>query len=691
MVAFDSDVIALAEKRGLNMYDAYLIKRRRILEQSLDSSPLDEIRKIIRKTMTEIADPARFLEKLTEITYSRPKICGKMRDGIYFCYTTAGGLNLRTLSILVEIDNPTELNAVKGVVDEIIREGSIKYGNDEIYYDVMNIVIYSPKNEIDPSIVERTCRGPWKIPRLDRSLFVNVHIVDSSSIEKYRSSIIGGELTKSLKNVPEKYSHYIKYLNDLREKTDSFLKRSSDYILKNLVLAVRRSRSSKSDILREIVDAWIRRDKLIDQPEVWRDSDGTARISMVERLLYHYLKDRGTGKISQRELEKLIRKLFPTFLWKDFKERDLIELCRLRGLLIEVEQGKYVPYSSSIAKSALARKLEEIKRVEKSSKRRVDINIGPHKTSIEVQMMTSETLASISRVRHLITEIADLGEDEDSVRRFAKIMLNIAEIETDMKREVQNSENILKKIERTLIQINEAYNRVLRYLENIEKSLPRISRRLLRDLESEIDTTMRILSNYDIINAEELYEYIRRIGEKISMLELEYSKIVDVLSKICDVCEKAREVDLEAIEEARKALKSIDMRATRDSSASTDKILRELEKVYTSITSRVGSKLARIHRELDAARRLLRAICLADLAESEVCATDLDDIERVRRMRSRIFETLKNVIGEDLEVALRIAELGDEVPEDALDEEGRRVLERLWRMGLVRRIYRFVT
>ncbi|NPB00688.1 MAG: hypothetical protein GXO10_04875 [Crenarchaeota archaeon] len=691
VVALDNDLLKLAEKRNIKIYNAYMLKRRRVLEHSAETSSIDEIRRQVRKVLTEITDPLKFFEKLTSIMYGRPKICGKIRDGVYFCYTTTSGLGLRTLSIMVELDNSSEINVVKSVLEELLRECYVKYGNDELCFDIISIIVYCPKCELDPNIAEKIIKGPWKVSTLDRSIFTNVHIVDSSNIERYRYSIIGNELITRFKNIPEKYGHYIKYLNDLKEKIDSFLKRSSDYILKNLVLAVRRSRSSKSEILRELVETWIRGEKLLDQPEVWRDSEGRARISNVELLLYQFLKERNICKISQKDLEKIIRRLFPTFLWKDLKEKDLVELCKLRGLLIEVEHGKLAPYTPSIAKSMLARKLEELKKLEKSSKKRIELELGNHKIGIDVQLVSSETSSSMTRIRQLLTDLASLDEGEESLRRFARTMLYILDIEHDLKKEIQNSELILRKIEEFLKKINNSYNTVVQYVRYVESFMPRVARRILKDLDNEVDSILRIVSTYDMINAEELYEYVRRIGEKISLLELEYGKLNDVLRRLSELCDKAREVDATIVNNVNKVIRQIDLKFSKDSAFSIDKIIREIEKIYNNASSRVSSRLVKIYRQAEALRRLVRAVCSAGVYEGDLCLLDLDNVEKIVQVRDKIISELRRLLKDHVEEAIEIAEMGDEISLEDLDENKRRVLEMLCELGIVRRVYRFLS
>ena len=146
--------------------------------------------------------------------------------------------------------------------------------------------------------------------------------------------------------------------------------------IENLTLGIRRVRYSKSEAIREIVDAWIRNDKILDQPDVWRDEDGKAKISTVEKLLYTYLKARySNNKLNIREIERIIRRLFPTHLWRDFREKDLVELCKLRGLIIEIEDDRYVPYSPSIAKLVIARYVNRVKDLEGKFSRDVELKL----------------------------------------------------------------------------------------------------------------------------------------------------------------------------------------------------------------------------------------------------------------------------------------------------------------------------
>ncbi|NPA70455.1 MAG: hypothetical protein GXO26_06565, partial [Crenarchaeota archaeon] len=200
-----------------------------------------------------------------------------------------------------------------------------------------------------------------------------------------------------------------------------------------------------------------------------------------------------------------------------------------------------------------------------------------------------------------------------------------------------------------------------------------------------------ILSTYDVINAEELYEYVRRIGEKISMLELEYAKLSDVLRRLCDICEKAKNIDANIMNEVSKALKQIDIRFSREQAINIDKIVKELEKLYNNVSGKVSSKLAKIYRQAEALRRLVRAICVAGIYDGDICSIDLSNVENIVSIRDKIIQELRKVLRDYVDDAIRIAEIGDEVSLEDLDERGKAVLERLCELGVVRRVYRFLS
>ncbi|WP_252900207.1 hypothetical protein [Vulcanisaeta sp. JCM 14467] len=90
--------------------------------------------------------------------------------------------------------------------------------------------------------------------------------------------------------------------------------------------------------------------------EVFRDEGGKARISPVESSFINYLKSLGKQSFTTKELEYLIRRLYPTHLWREFKEGDLVKLLSLRGLLLPVNSNltEYAPYMPELVPKVLS-------------------------------------------------------------------------------------------------------------------------------------------------------------------------------------------------------------------------------------------------------------------------------------------------------------------------------------------------
>ncbi len=695
IVLHDKDIVEKLKNCDIEILEGYIPRSRILLVEKVQSDSEYSITQLIRRAYTELSNPEMIITKFTEAFYNKPKILLKFRNDTYICYTTTEGLNLRICVILFTIDNEADIGKVINTLNTIIENGFIRYERSELYYDVIHIVILCPKIELDDKYVDRILEGDWKIPGIERRVFTYVSILDSSRIEQYRKAIIGRILKQNVENIPEKYRQYIKYYEDLKARIDGFLRECEKYILKNLTLGIKRVRLSKTEAIKEIVNAWIRNEKLLDQPEVWKDSNERATISNVERLLYTYLKHKYSGtKLTLRDLEKIIRKLFPIHLWKDFREKDLVETCKLRGLLIELED-KYVPYSPNIAKSIIVKRINKLRELSSKSRRQIELNICGKSLKITLQLVDVETSLSINRISNLIAEIATLKDDEESIRKFAKVMLELDDLEEKMISEISRREGFTDKCIQLTKSVNDVYDRLVKYLEDVRDLIPKISMRILKQVNDEVESTIRLLESCENINAEELYEIIQRFGEKVSFIYSEVEKLYDLLSRVKELMSKIQNLDYKLCKDVINRLRTFDSKITKLKLIDFEKLYRGINDILVDFSAKASSVLVSINRDIESVRKIVKMLCR--IGYSDLCKdVDIDykNIENIKRnIRARLLELLKR---EDyVDAFLELVKISDYefsvediIGKLSLDDVSR-FIEHLCEVGLVKRVYKF--
>ncbi|WP_069806575.1 hypothetical protein [Vulcanisaeta thermophila] len=228
-----------------------------------------------------------------------------------------------------------ELNSLTKALGKIISEGSVTINNQERFIDSLILIILlktSLTSEVQGKIRELLQNTQWKGVLGPATGYVYPVIFGSDSLNNAREVLIGYRVEK-LGRVPREFNPLIEKLNALREEVSAFKDRSRQEALK-LTMAIRRgAKESKDSVIRRIVTAWVQGGELNDQPDVFRDSQGRARVTPVEELFVKYLRSLGRKRFTIKELEYLVRRLFPTHLWREFRESDLIRLMLLRGLL----------------------------------------------------------------------------------------------------------------------------------------------------------------------------------------------------------------------------------------------------------------------------------------------------------------------------------------------------------------------
>ncbi len=696
MIIEDQRYLQYLKDCKVEIQEAYIPKSRIILTEVEYSKPENSIVQLIRRLYIEYSKPEKILEKFTEAFYGKCRIFHKINDGVYVCYTNIEGINLRVCNIMFNIDILQNLDIVKRVIDNIIEDSYIKIGRDEILYDIIHVLLYSSTREIDEKVVDNLMKGDWKIPGIERSLFMNISILDISKIEQFRRALIGYELRKLLNSIPEKYRRYVKYYEDLKARIDSFVKNCENYILKNLTLGIRRVRYSKSEAIREIVDAWIRNDKILDQPDVWRDEDGKAKISTVEKLLYTYLKARySNNKLNIREIERIIRRLFPTHLWRDFREKDLVELCKLRGLIIEIEDDRYVPYSPSIAKLVIARHVNRVKDLEGKFSRDVKLKLCGRELKVRTQFVNTETIVNTSRIKNLISEVASLKDDFESIRRFSKILLELSSLESKLIEEISRSENTLSKICKLCEDVSSEYEKLRDCINKISSIFPRLASRIEKYVNDELDSTLKLVETCENIEISELYEIIERMCEKISIIYSDVEKISEKILHIEKLLEKASYLkNANLTREFTKYVKDLDLKMLKLKDLDLEKVYRLVVELEERISAKLSSIIASLSRDVESIRRVCRILC--KLGYEDVCkVVDNVDVNNVDNTKQSIKNILMKILGSEkyVNALLELAKFGDEFDVNtakSIVDDVDNFLNILEKSGLVRRLYRFV-
>ncbi len=390
------------------------------------------------------------------------------------------------IGVIVSMDG--EPNQLIKLLSKVVNEGIITVNGQERVIDSLLVIVISRTlltNDIAKNVVEPISKLSWKLVLGPATDFTYFSIFGSDRIDELRSIVIGSRLER-LDRVPREYSVFLERLNDYRDEVLAFRDRVRQRVLQYTMAIRRGAKESKDAVIRHIVEAWVKGEGLEDQPEVFRDESGKARVSPVESSFINYLRSLGKQSFTVKELEYLIRRLYPTHLWREFKEGDLIKLLSLRGLLLPVNDNltEYAPpYSPELVPKVLTILSEHMGRLSESLRKPLSISIDELNMSIEVQLGINVQDSECERAFTLLKAVPETSSE--FLRRYSLFMLCIDRLEGEVD---QRLEELNKELSALSLSLNNTIKDILSKLGSAGRALMSIYLGFQTKLTQELTT-----------------------------------------------------------------------------------------------------------------------------------------------------------------------------------------------------------
>lgn len=417
-------------------------------------------------------------------------------------------------------------SSIEKLISETIMKGEIRLGQLPRAIDGLVLVVASQSmltKELDESLKKIVSRLQWKgIYPVDK--YVLVLPIGSDQIDEARQLVMG--LTMMGKPNPlNEYRIFIEKARAFLDKVNSFREELRSELLK-YTIGIRR-KESKRESIRHIIEQWISGDAR-DLPDSFKCGEKPC-ISTVERVVVDYLS-KMEKPVTQRELEAIISSILPVQLWREFREGDLIQLMRMRGLLIQVND-KIHPISPQSFKAGiddLCRRLNDLSK-----------SYGEERTTIEegnwtIQVKLPGSGEFMRRISKLHDDCKVLGASmkpsEDELKKYAGILLSVDDLEEEMEESRRTLDNELDNAKALLSDCSDALNNLRveleRYNSIIPSSIMEILRSKAEELISRVNESISKLSDVSLDDALKALETLAGNSREDALRILEMAKSV---------------------------------------------------------------------------------------------------------------------------------------------------------------------
>lgn len=451
------------------------------------------------------------------------------------------------IGIIVSTDGDPPNHLTK-LLSKVINEGAITIDGQERFIDSLLVIIMSRTlltSDIMKSIVESISKLSWKLVLGPATDFVYFSVFGSDKIDELRSIVIGSRLER-LDRVPREYSVFLERLNDYRDEVLAFRDRVRQRVLQYTMAIRRGAKESKDAVIRRIVEAWVKGEGLEDQPEVFRDESGKARVSAVELSFIDYLRSLGKQSFTEKELEYLIRRLYPTHLWREFKEVDLIKLLSLRGLLLPVNNNltEYAPYTPELVPKVLTILNEYMNRLNEILHKPLSISIDELKVSIEVQPGINVQGNDCEKAFTLLKAVPETSSE--FLRRYSLFMLCINKLEDEVDQKLEELNNELSSLSSSLNNtIKDLLNKLSSARRSIDEYLPGLS----SELDSRVNGLIERVKSYILrLNGLELENIKESLPTILETINSEVNGAIELMNTLKGIEDRVKEyVELTSI------------------------------------------------------------------------------------------------------------------------------------------------
>ncbi len=627
------------------------------------------------------------------------------------------------MGILVSIDS--DQNQLSRLLNKVINEGVITINGQERTVDALLVIVISRSlltNDLTKMLMGSMNNLSWKVVLGPVSDFVNFSVFGSDGIDRLRSIIIGSRLER-LSNVPREYMAFLEELGEYRDSISAFRDKVRQRVLQYTMAIRRGAKESKEFIIRRIVDAWIKGEDLSDQPEVFRDEGGKAKVSVVEESFINYLRSLGKPSFTVKELEYLVRRLYPTHLWREFRENDLIRLLRLRGLLLPINEEftEYAPYSPNAVTEALNALSRYMAKLNDSITKPLIITIEPLNMKIEIKPGINIQSNDCEKLLSILRAIPETSSD--FLRRYSSFMICIDKLEGEIEEKLEELNNDVTTVS---TQLNSTIKDLMGKINDIKKglgNLPKISTEVETKVNNVLEKTRTYLERLNGLELDNLKESLPTILDAINS---EVNKIMNLMAVLRSIEDEIREyaemtntlLNASSIINQRVAAMDIDdfvndliLLLKLDSMDSLSNYLNELRRVVEARRRELSDTLSRVNSLIDRYTRIIA--WLRKRGDNVIISKLLDEnlfsipspsptydnakyIADTIRNIDKIFDEVSKRLGVPKELLIGIASLGPNVginEEELAREYGLEVsvinkyLESMWKAGLIDRKY----
>ncbi|MGC8607726.1 MAG: hypothetical protein ACP5L5_09240 [Vulcanisaeta sp.] len=443
------------------------------------------------------------------------------------------------IGVIVSIDG--EPNQLIKLLSKVVNEGAMIINGQERFIDSLLVIIMSRTlltGDIMKNVVEPVSRLSWKFVLGPVTDFTYFSVFGSDKVDELRSIVIGSRLER-LDKVPREYSVFLERLNDYRDEILAFRDKVRQRVLQYTMAVKRGAKESKDVVIRRIVEAWVKGENLNDQPEIFRDEGGRAKISIVESSFINYLKSLGKSSFTGKELEYLVRRLYPTHLWREFREIDLIKLLSLRGLLLPINADltEYAPYSPELVPQVLNVLSNYLNRLNESLYKPLTISIDELKINIEIKPGINVQGNDCEKALALLKAVPETSSE--FLKRYSFFMLCVDRVESEIDQRLEELNNELSILSSSL---NNAIKEVMNKLSGVRKGIDDYLTGLSTEIESKINNLVeRIKAYISRLSGLELENVKESLPTILDTINSEVNDIVNLVNILRDIEDRIKE------------------------------------------------------------------------------------------------------------------------------------------------------
>ena len=574
--------IYMATEEDLQL-DQYLVGKRYLVSDDVAKlvgwDEVQAVAAVAREISQRLENPMALLEEVEHVIGV---------DGIRlrFCcgyVIWQNNMGVREAYVFVHVDREEELKRAVKDVEDLISRGAI----NGYVVDYVNIFVASKVllTETLQSALAPLMSAYWKrLYREPASRYITLQIYGADKFERLKHELIRHAVDKILKK-ETKPPEFVDAIRLGREKVRENLLRYT--------LALRRGRDKKQTAL-------IRAAEALDEGS---EVEGLGAYRQIEEILLNAFEE----AIHEKELKSLINVLFPTNLWREIREDDVVELMKLRGVVVPLGDRLY-KYREDLAKRYLAEVLKQIEALSEVSVEKqtpfglIKLSKKIETASLDASFRDQKTYAKALRKALLrLFEIKEISEDvrkelEKEAEEKAKLLKRIS---TVLERYPQRSKFIqLEKLDERDVRREEAIaqkaDEALKIWAEIKHMAKALNMRL--DVESDLATLLELpepwledyLTNLKLHAAEIAKRYEKHLEQErikkvmAEWLETKFGVAGDLDKALSEVASRLN-VDRKLLEtvarRGRGAVLDVDELA-KETGLDRSRVEEELEKLY---------------------------------------------------------------------------------------------------------------